>query len=294
MTMTKLKPLVFFGSGPVGATTLTGLIKKGFEFEAIITKPRLIHHKGPMPVLDFAISHNIPVYTPVNKQSLSDVFHTSSFTSKIGIVVDYGIIISRDVINSFGLGIVNSHFSLLPQWRGADPITFAILSGQDTTGVSLMLIDESLDTGPLLAQQELIISKQATAPSLTKQLIELSNKLLVTTIPKYIDRLIKPYPQNPHIPPSYSRRLVKEDGWVDWNKPSEVLERETRAYLGWPKTVVDMFGKQAVITRARVAKDRSDGALVMKCSSGWLEIQELIAPSGRTMSGADFIRGYKR
>jgi methionyl-tRNA formyltransferase len=292
--MTKLKPLVFFGSGPVGAATLTGLIKEGFEFEAIITKPRLIHHKGPMPVLDFAISHNIPVYTPVNQQSLSDVFHTSSFTSKIGIVVDYGIIISKDVINAFELGIVNSHFSLLPQWRGADPITFAILSGQEITGVSLMLIDESLDTGVLLAQEKLAINKYDTAPSLTKQLINLSNCLLIDAIPKYLDGKVKLFPQSSRVQPSYSRRLTKKDGRINWDKSAEVLEREIRAYLGWPRSPAKIFSKQVVIVKARIIKDESGGALVMKCNPGYLEIQELIGPSGRTMSGADFIRGYKR
>jgi methionyl-tRNA formyltransferase len=292
--MTKSRPLVFFGSGPVGAATLDDLTEAGFEFEAIITKPCPAHHKGPMPVLDFAKARKIQVYTPVDKKSLSDIFRTTSFTGNLGIVVDYGIIIGSDVINSFKLGIVNSHFSLLPQWRGADPITFAILSGQDTTGVSLMLIDESLDTGSLLAQEELIISKQATAPSLTKQLIGLSSKLLVTTITKYMDGLITPYPQNSNIPPSYSRRLVKEDGRVDWNKPAEVLEHEIRAYLGWPKSLAEIFGKQVIVTKARVVNTESDGALAIQCNPGWLEIQELVAPSGRTMDGADFIRGYKR
>jgi methionyl-tRNA formyltransferase len=292
--MKKSRPLVFFGSGPVGAATLTGLIKAGFEFEAIITKPHLAHHKGPMPVLDFAKIRKIPVYTPTDRQNLDKIFRTASFTSRLGIVVDYGIIIGKNVIKSFELGIINSHFSLLPQWRGADPITFAILSGQKTTGVSLMLIEESLDTGPLLVQREVNIPGRATTPDLTDWLIGLSNKLLIETIPKHFGGEVEPYPQNPRVQPSYSRRLTKQDGQINWDKSAEVLEREVRAYLGWPRSFAEIFGKQVVIIKARVAKKESDGALVMKCNLGYLEIQELIAPSGRSMDGAAFIRGYKR
>jgi methionyl-tRNA formyltransferase len=292
--MTQSKPLVFFGSGPVGAATLAGLTGFGFKFEAIITKPRPAHHKSSMPVLDWAISHNISVFTPIDKAELSDVFRTTSFKSGLGIVVDYGIIIAKSVIDSFELGIINSHFSLLPQWRGADPITFAILSGQETTGVSLMLIDESLDTGNLLAQEKLTISERDIAPDLTKRLISLSNQLLMETIPRYLAGDVKPSPQDTDIEPTYSRQLTKSDGQVDWCKPAEIIEREVRAYLGWPKSSAKIFGRQVVITKSRVAEGEADGTLVIKCTPGWLEIQELIAPSGRTMSGADFIRGYKR
>lgn len=291
--MAKLKQLVFFGSGPVGAATLFDLIKTGFEFEAIVTKPHLPHHRGKMPVLDFAKQHEIPVYTPAGKNDLSDIFRKIPFSSSLGVVVDYGVIIGKDVIDSFRDGIINSHFSLLPQWRGADPITFAILSGQKVTGVSLMLIEESLDTGMLLIQEELQIPKLATTPSLTGQLINLSNKLLTESIPKYLNGLIKPYPQNSRIQPSYSRKLTKNDGRIDWNKSAGVIEREIRAYLGWPRSFTEIFGSPIIITKARVAKDKSDGYLVIKCSPGWLEIQELIASSGRTMTGSDFIHGYK-
>jgi methionyl-tRNA formyltransferase len=295
--MTKLKPLVFFGSGPVGAATLAGLKEAGSEFEAVITKPRLTHHKGDMPVLDFANQHKIPIFTPKDDVELSDIFRKTSFNSNLGLVVDYGILIAKDVIDSFELGIVNSHFSLLPQWRGADPITFAILSGQDTTGVSLMLVEESLDTGTLLTQEKLPISKQETTPELTEKLINLSNELLIANLPKYMDGLIKPYPQDPSVEPTYSRRLTKEDGRIDWSKPAEILEREIRAYLGWPRSFAELFGKQVIVTKAKVLpRGPVDFAgLWMDCGDGKrLEIQELIAPSGRTMSGADFIRGYKR
>ena len=132
--------LVFFGSGPVAAASLKKLAKH-FVIEAVITKPQPAHHREPFPVLALAEELGLRTLTPNSKQELSDLFSTKPVKSKLGVVIDYGFIINQDVIDSFPHGIVNSHFSLLPEWRGADPISFSILSGQQKTGVSLMVID---------------------------------------------------------------------------------------------------------------------------------------------------------
>src|SRR4051812_40975768 len=128
--------IVFFGSGPVAARSLE-LLAEHCTIEAVITKPHPAHHKEPFPVLQVAEKLGAKVFTPVGKAEVSELFKTRPVTSKLGIVIDYGFIINQDVIDYFPLGIVNSHFSILPELRGADPITFAILSGQEMTGVSL-------------------------------------------------------------------------------------------------------------------------------------------------------------
>ena len=291
--MNMTKSLIFVGSGPVGRATLEALIEAGFDIEAVITKPKPEHHHGDMPVLDFAQAKNLTIFTPKNEAELEDLFKTSQFKSPIGVVVDYGLMISPSIIKSFPLGIVNSHFSLLPRWRGADPITFAILSGETETGVSLMLIDPKLDEGQLLAQEKLTLQPDVTGPKLTDKLVNLSNKILIEKLPLYIEGKIKPYPQ-PKLEPSYSRRLTKQDGMVDWTKLAEQIEKEVRAYLGWPKSRAKIFGSDVILTKVRVASDKNDGDLVMPTGDGWLEIKELIAPSGRSMKGADFLRGYKK
>jgi methionyl-tRNA formyltransferase len=234
------------------------------------------------------------MHTPQNKAELSKLFKQTSFSSSLGVVVDYGIIIEQSVIDAFPKGILNSHFSLLPEWRGADPITFAVLSGQGETGVSLMLIDEKLDTGLLIAQEPYPLPPTITTPELTKELVALSSAMLIRCIPKYLAGKLKPYLQ-PDNKPTYSRRLVKEDGLLDSHKPANRLECEVRAYRGWPKSRLTLFGHDVVVTKARVASAANDGALVVPCAQEtYLEIQELIAPSGRTMSGADFLRGYNK
>lgn len=291
--MSKSKSLVFFGSGPVAAASLSDLVNF-FEIEAVITKPKPAGHRGETPVLDLAKKLALPTRLVTNKEELVDVFGEAEFKSLAALVVDFGIIIPIAVINYFPKGIINSHFSLLPQWRGADPITFALLSGQKKTGVSLMLIDEGLDTGKLLAQATYDIELDENIVSLTTNLVDLSNQTLKEVVPLYLADQIEPIPQDVEQEPTYSKMLTKADGVVDRNKPAKQIEREVRAYLGWPKSQAEVFGHKIIVTKARVAENANDGDLVIKCSPGWLEIQELTGPSGRRMSGADFIRGYRR
>src|SRR6266545_186808 len=176
------EPIVFFGSGPVAAESLR-LLAQDFSIEAIVTKPRAPHHRGEVPVLTLAEKLHLPTHTVSSKKELSNLFEGKPFASKLGILVDFGVIIPRTVIDYFPLGIVNSHFSIQPEWRGADPITFAVLSGQKQTGVSIMLLVEAMDEGPLLGYGRYNLSPSVTTPELTGHLIKLSHALLLDTVP---------------------------------------------------------------------------------------------------------------
>ncbi|CAN5346459.1 methionyl-tRNA formyltransferase [soil metagenome] len=300
--------LVYFGSGPLAAKSLA-FLHENFTVEAVITKPRPPHHKGPVPVMEFCQAHGLRCITPANKLELSKVFTSTSFDSKLGVVIDYGIIIGRDVIESFPLGIVNSHFSLLPQWRGADPITFSLLSKQSLAGVSLMLINEKMDEGPLLAQAKLEITPSTNAITITEDLTELSNALLGEILPLYVNQEILPVPQSssigPSKVPSYSRKLTKQDGILDWNKPADQLEREIRAYLEWPKSRTSLQDIDVIVTAAHVAPaattsnypghidlSKKTGTLLISCSDGSLSIDRLKPAGKNEMTVAEFIRGY--
>lgn len=292
--------VVFFGSGPVAAKALESLTKN-FEIEAVITKPQPVHHREEFPVLKLAHDRNIKVLTAQNKQELSDLFKSNPVKSQIGIVIDYGVIISKDVIDYFPLGIVNSHFSLLPEWRGADPITFAILSGQSRTGVSLMLIDETLDTGKLITQKVLPIKPNDTTPSLTKKLIELSNQLLTKYLPRYISGEIKPHNQPHPDRATYSRKLTKDDGIIDWSKPAEQIEREIRAFIDWPKSRTLLGSKEVVITKSHVIDlsgnvgqvSVEDKQLLVFTGNQALAIDKLKPASKNEMTDEEFMSGYR-
>jgi len=298
--------IVFFGTGKVAARSLR-LLTQDFTIEAVVTKPRPAHHHGPWHVLEAADELGLHIVETVNKKMVTDTVAAAHFNSPVGVLIDFGIIVEQKVIDSFEKGIVNSHFSLLPQWRGADPITFSILSGQHKTGVSLMLLAAAMDEGPLLAVAEYDLSADSTTPKLTHDLIGLSYALLKDTLPKYVAGKVKSAPQekvagivgyNPK--PSYSRKLTKEDGILDFTKPATQLEREVRAYVDWPKSRTILGGNAVIITAAKAADgDGTPGeiwqagkSLGIYCAKGVLMLEKL-KPAGKAeMTAEAFLNGY--
>ncbi len=296
--------IVFFGSGPVAARSLE-LLAKNFTIETVITKPRPPHHKGDVPVLTVVEKLNIPLLTSSNKQELNELIKNCMIKSRIAILIDFGIIVSREVIDFFPLGIVNSHFSLLPLWRGADPITFAILNGDSKTGVSLMMIDEGMDTGKILTQKTYQLPKDITTPELTNNLINLSAELLYDFVPRYISGEIKPHSQPHPDRATYSRKLSKADSLIDWSKPASQIEREIRAFIGWPGSKTILFDKEVTITSANeipdtppdsepgditVSKETSE--LSVTTSNGSILVNKLKPAGKREMTIKEFIIGY--
>lgn len=290
---------VFFGSGPVALQNALA-IQNAFSFEAIITKPTTeaaMRHAFP----------GTPVFSVSKKAELDELLRDRSFTSSFGILIDFGIIVSQEVIDAFPKGIINSHFSLLPEWRGADPITFSILSGQRETGVSLMLLSAGMDEGLLLAQAPYAINDDDTTTTLTSNLIEISAALLTNIVPEYLAANIAPHRQEHSAfasehKISYSRKLTKEDGQIDWHKPATDLEREVRAFIEWPHSYTTLGGKEVIIMHATVvAEEGAPGKiefhknqLIVYCGSDALEIQRLKPAGKKEMSAAAFIAGYGR
>lgn len=290
--------IIFLGSGPVALESLLALIPL-YHIEAIITKPATFREMQ-------AILPEAEIYAVANKNEMDKLFARNSFKSTLAILIDFGIIITQSIINSFPLGIINSHFSLLPQWRGADPITFTVLSGQTRTGVSLMLLTEGLDEGPLLAQAACDVPPQITTPELTARLIEISNVLLKEIVPVYVAGDCIAVPQldstiaDTNLP-TYSRKLTKDDGLIDWSKPAQQLAREIRAFIGWPKSRTILANKEVIITAGKVVNFQGapgsiithDKQLIIGCGENALEIERL-KPAGKAdMSASAFLAGYK-
>lgn len=298
--MSKKISLVFFGSGPVAAESLR-LLTNTFVIEAVITKPTTATEmKTACP--------DAPQFTVVDKLSLDKLIVEEQFSSKVGVLVDFGIIVSQKTIDYFPKGIVNSHFSLLPELRGADPISFAILEGKEKTGVSLMLLVEAMDEGPIISIGEQPLSGSETTLDLTTSLINLSFSLLENALPKYMIGEIKPAPQS-YIQeefgriPSYTRKLTKTDGILNWEKPAQQLEREIRAFAGWPKSRAKFNGIDCVILKTTVNNDLSgengklfihEKKLGVYCGESALII-ETIKPAGKNeMNSEAFLAGYKQ
>lgn len=292
--------LVFFGSGPVAAESLVQLAEH-FLIEAVVTKPTTEQEMH-------AACPSAKVYCVQNKLDLDTLIAEKQFSSRVGVLIDFGIIVSQSVIDYFEKSIVNSHFSLLPEWRGADPITFSILSGQTRTGVSLMLLVEAMDEGPVLSSGIYDMNGNETTPILTKSLISLSTSLLSKNLPEYLNGNLQPREQT-NVAQSngistvatYSRKLVKEDGRIDWAKPAQQIEREIRAYAGWPKSYTRLGDIECVITKAHV-EDQSGtpGSLHVEgknlgvyCAEGRLMIERLLPAGKKEMDVVGFLAGYR-
>ncbi len=300
----KSRPIVFFGSSQLSLSALKALATD-FTIEAVITKPDTRLHGKTLspPLVVWAKTAKIPYFQPANAQQLETLMQKPQrFSSVVGVVIDYGIIIPNGVIAAFTKGLVNSHFSLLPQWRGADPIRAAILSGQTKTGVSLMLIEPELDAGHLLAQAELVIASSATAPSLTKQLLALNNRLLPATLIRYLAGKIIALPQSTDQVPTYTRKLAKADGRIDWTKPAEHLEREVRAYQGWPGSSTRLATQMVSVTKVHTTSEHGpagkiftqNGQLGVYCGQAALIIDRLKPAGKREMKGSDWLHGHKQ
>lgn len=298
-------PVVFFGSGPVAAQSLR-LLTTHTHVEAVITKPTTKHEMQQA-------AKDAPVYCVSTKNDLDECIARQAFSSQMAVLIDFGIIVSQKVIDYFPLGIINSHFSLLPQWRGADPITFSILSGQKETGVSLMLLTAGMDEGPVFAQGIHTIKPETTSTSLTAELIDLSDALLKDFIPLYFDGKVEPRPQEEiasmmgiDVTPTYSRKLTKEDGCIDWTKPADQIEREIRAFIEWPKSYTKLGNYDVIIKKAHVIPSNSPDAkpgditvvketkiIIVDCGKDSLCIESLQPAGKKEMPVSAFLAGYR-
>lgn len=294
------KTLVFFGSGALAAESLE-LTTNDFGIETVITKPIAKEGITNNPVIKVANKHNIKLLFSSNSKDLNELFEQWQPDSSTGLVIDYGIIISQFVINKFNKGIINSHFSLLPEWRGADPITYALLSGQPFSGVSLMKISDKLDEGEILSQKKIPISSSDNNASLSTKLIAASNELLSNNLPPYIAGNSTSTRQAGSLI-TYSRKINKSDGLIDWDKPAPVIEREVRAFSEWPCSHM-MIGKINLIVHQARAVDQifrlgevmitPNKEIYVGCRVGSIQLLS-VQPSGKTpMMAKDFINGYQ-
>jgi methionyl-tRNA formyltransferase len=301
----KSKKIIFFGSGQLGLDALTKL-KSEFEVSLVITKNKPPKHKGAMPVYDYCVDNGLNFATPASKSELDyhlETFFDSHQDLELGVVVDYGIIISENSIFKFKLGILNSHFSLLPSWRGADPITFPLLAGQNQTGVTFMMIDPGMDTGQIVETYHLDILEEDDQLSLTEKLSDLSCSKINSVVNNLFDHTLRPEPQ-PNKLITYSRMLAKQESVLNLSKPASLLAREIQALKAWPKLKLNINGIDCIIKNG-YATNVPDGSAehgdikfsneVIRVFCGrksCLNITELQPAGKRTMSSADFIRGY--
>ncbi len=294
--MSTSKTVLFFGTDEFSLTALTGLIEAGYNIQAVVTKPDSPQGRGhkltPPQVKVLATQHGIPVWQPEKLREIArDI---AALESPIGVLSSYGKIVPQNIIDLFDPGIINIHPSLLPKYRGPTPIETAIANGDEKTGVSIMQLTAGMDEGPVYVAKEYLLTGTETKPELYHTLATIGTNLLLETLPGIIDGTVTPSPQD-ESQATYTRMLQKEDAWLDPNTvTAEEAERLVRAYLGFPKTKITISGHTVIITKAHIENSQLHQLTIPCKNDTFLAIDELVAPSGRTMSAADFERGYLR
>jgi methionyl-tRNA formyltransferase len=245
--------IVFWGTPAFAVASLKRIAKDGHSIAAVVTQPdRPAGRKRTQresPIKTAAQELGLPVLQPSNLREERFIERLRRFSSEVMVVVAYGEILRENVLDIPARGVLNVHPSLLPRWRGASPIPAAILAGDDRTGVSIMLMDAGMDSGPLLAQREIGITDGDTTLSLSHTLAAEAADLLGQTLPRWLSGELSSMPQDNKLA-TYCPLLKKEDGAIDWGLPAIEISRRVRAYNPWPGAFTFLEGELVHIWRA--------------------------------------------
>lgn len=287
--------IVFFGTPDFAVAPLTSLISAGHEVCAVVTREDKPKGRGyelqPTPVKEEALKHNIEVIHPVKMKDEGFLNHLREFGADIFVVVAYGRILPKVLLDIPKRGCINVHASLLPSYRGAAPIQWAVIDGLKETGVTTMMMDEGLDTGDILRQYRLPLADEETGGSLFDKLAELGGKAIVDTVDN-LDSIV-PVKQG-ETDTEYARMLTKADGDIDWNKSAVEIERLVRGLNPWPSAYTKLNGKTLKIWKARVTDTPVEGnPLCFKTGEGFLLAEEIQLEGKKRMNAETFLLGYK-
>ena len=307
--MTPLR-LIFMGTAELACASLAALVREpAFELAAVVTQPDKPRGRDlklqPSAVKALALQHGLAVLQPERARREDFLAQLRELRPDLIVVAAYGQILPPAILETPRHGCLNVHTSLLPKYRGAAPIQWAILNGDAETGVTIMQMDAGLDTGGIVTQAVTAIASDDNAQTLHDRLATLGADLLVKTIPDYVAGKILPLRQ-PVAGASYARKITKEDGHLDWSQPAQVLWNRVRGFTPWPSahTFLPASPKPRLlkIWRAEVelalggspgAVLRADRAgLVIACGQQALRALEVQGEGGRRMSAADFLAGH--
>jgi len=298
--------VVFMGTPEYAIPSLVAL-NAHHQVTLVVTQPDRRQGRGRKtsysPVKAFALEHDLPIWQPSTLRTGEAVERLREAHADVYVTAAIGLILPADVLALPPHGCINVHASLLPRWRGAAPVSAAILHGDAETGITLMRTDVGLDTGPILAQARCPVRPDDTTETLTPRLALLGANLLTETLPRWLSGQVVPRPQ-PDEGITYAPRLKKTDGRIDWQQPADHIERMVRAYTPWPGTHT-IFGEQSLkILRARALCDwqgaeppgrvlaLGDKQIAVVTGQGALALQEIQLAGKRAMSPDAFCRGY--
>ena len=253
----------------------------------------------PSAVKQRALELGLPVLQPVSLKKLSAVTELAQYKPDLIVVAAFGQILPKMVLEMPAKGCVNVHASLLPRWRGASPIQAAIAAGDNETGVTIMLMNEGLDTGPILAQRRVPIRPRTNAEELSHQLAFLGAQALIEVLPSYLSGMLAPLPQD-GTNQTYAPMLKKEEAELDFSKPALELDRKVRAFHPWPGTYFTLDGKRVKVLEAHVHDSFAsepgeryvvNGLPAIGTSESFLVLDSLQPEGKKPMTGQAFLNG---
>lgn len=299
--------VIFMGTPDFSVGTLKALVEAGYEVVLAVTQPDKPKGRGKemqfTPVKECATEYGIPVYQPKRIREPECVQVLRNYEADIMVVVAFGQILPKEILEMCPYGCVNVHASLLPKYRGAAPIQWAIIDGEEVTGVTTMQMNEGLDTGDMLLKTEVAIEPKETGGSLHDKLSEAGATLCVETLKALEAHTITPIPQG-EMTTAYAKMLDKQLGNIDWKKSATEIERLIRGLSPWPSAYTSWNGNVMKIWDAsaleeternvpgmivRVEKD----AFYIQTGSGLLKVSELQIPGKKRMDAGAFLRGYQ-
>jgi len=294
--------IVFMGTPAFAVPSLLACLEVG-EVVAVVTQPDKPQGRGQAvgvsPVKALALERGLTVLQPLKLKGQGFGETLKALAPDVAVVTAYGKILPKDVLDAPRLGSLNVHASLLPRWRGAAPIQWAIAAGDEKTGVCLMQMDEGLDTGAVLACRELPILPSDTSATLHEKLSTLGFRTLVEELPRFLRGELTATAQ-PSEGMTYAPMIKKEDGALDFHKPAAELERRMRAFTPWPGCFTRFSDALLKVHRAEVARgDGEPGQILtadaegieVACGEGSLNLLEVQLEGKRRMSAKDFLLG---
>ena len=296
--------IVFIGTGEIGVPTLRALLNSEHEVVAVVTQPdkrvgRKQRIESP-PIKKKIAKTRIPILQPARIKDQKATGEIRDFAPDVIVVVAYGQILPRDVLEIPRLACLNLHASLLPRWRGAAPIQAAIAAGDCETGITAMYMDEGLDTGDILLQRHVEILPNDTGGSLHDRLAQIAPEALLESL-RLLSAGNAPRIAQDNARATYAPKLKREHGLIDWSESAEAIERKIRAYNPWPgafmkvdrqnlkvfsASVVDLNGQPGEVLR-------SDEDLIVATGKDALSLAEVQLEGKRRMSAAEFLRGHR-
>lgn len=303
--------LAVMGTPAFTLPVLNQLQDDGHDIVAVYTQPPRSAGRGKN--LRKSVVHNranelgIPVRHPASLKDASAQQEFHDLQLDAAVVAAYGLILPEEILSSPRLGCINIHASLLPRWRGAAPIQRAILAGDEETGITIMLMDEGLDTGPILTQQSVDITPNTTATDLHDQLADLGAKMMAEALIKLDNGTIRPQPQSDD-GATYAEKIKKSDGAIDWTNPADAIDRQIRALAAYPGTWCHINAERIKIHAAQfpakpverpanaIPGQIIDHELTIACGhdpgDGLIRPDKLQRPGKSVVSRIDFLNGF--